>query len=1046
MGMRNFLISVMVFVPILLIGQIKKEFVGICIFENFTNTSGEQHRGDLLNFVDRYNQGISVKNILPGDEIMDGSGDLYEVITIHSTPSNFEADITVESRVAGKPSPAGTGQVHRPTDQGIIPVGSVEDQGLSNVSKGLIDMNNVLRLDSLLREIENGDSITLMDYANDSLFITMESGLVHAVRLGIDSLHEYQESRIDSLKGNEIDTLIGGEHVVISNVDGVYTIDLGDIGPMTDDQTAGEVWYNDSYLPLNVNDVQEAIDSLKRKFDEAPPGGGGTDDQTALEVPYDNSSSGLAATEVQTAIDLLENEIDAVSSGASDGVLTAVSLDVANNELDYTVASPGSNFSGSLIGIENLSGFNGWDTDESDDFSGNYVDLNFTGTTGMSDGVDNVDDADNDPANEIQGITWNNGTRELTLSDGGGSVTIIDEVDDADSDASNELQTLSWSAGVGGNDQITLSDGGGTITITDNTGTDDQDASEVPYDNSSSGLAASDVQIAIDLLEDEIDAVSSGAADGVATGGTLDVANEEIDVVVASPGSNFSIDLGLLPTLSGFSGWDMNEADDFTGNYVDLIFAGTTGLSDGVDDVDDADSDPTNELQTIFKVGSTVTLSNGGGSFTDAVNDADASIANELQVFSWTPGTNGNDEITLSLGGGTVTITDNVDDADNDPANEIQGITWNDGTRELTLSDGGGTVTITGGGRDAGNAMTLSGNEMDLGGIMDADIDINDGSNAFNFSLTDINVFESIADTNVLNSNTILMGDVNGISGIDIWMPNTFNDFRGSTNLRLYADASVFLSSGSSFLTVDGNNSLVSLNGVCTIDLFGHVRVGNTNGTGDFGEIAVNQLDTTLMISDGTQWLPANRVVGGGGTLTQEQVQDFVGPMLPNGSHSDGFSFNYDDPNGEIDLTVDTDEINVGFVPNNYSRTTGVNYPNTVDLGAHLDGIDREFDTVTPNTPLTTTNGSFFAGNEPQAFQKINMAGLSTVTVTVIGAVPGGAYVALFQNADDSDTVVWPADFRYEDGSTIPNTILSDGRRMVQFIYDGTFFYVPGGY
>lgn len=42
-------------------------------------------------------------------------------------------------------------------------------------------------------------------------------------------------------------------------------------------------------------------------------------------------------------------------------------------------------------------------------------------------------------------------------------------------------------------------------------------------------------------------------------------------------------------------------------------------FADNVDDVDDADADPTNELQTLSRSGSTISLSNGGGSFTDSV-------------------------------------------------------------------------------------------------------------------------------------------------------------------------------------------------------------------------------------------------------------------------------------------------------------------------------------------------------------------------------------------------------------------------------------------
>ena len=66
-----------------------------------------------------------------------------------------------------------------------------------------------------------------------------------------------------------------------------------------------------------------------------------------------------------------------------------------------------------------------------------------------------------------------------------------------------------------------------------------------------------------------------------------------------------------------------------------------------IDQVDDADADPNNELQTIAATGSTVTLSNGGGSF--SIDDADADPNNELQDLSLT-GT------TLSLSNSNATV------------------------------------------------------------------------------------------------------------------------------------------------------------------------------------------------------------------------------------------------------------------------------------------------------------------------------------------------------------------------------------------------------
>jgi hypothetical protein len=113
---------------------------------------------------------------------------------------------------------------------------------------------------------------------------------------------------------------------------------------------------------------------------------------------------------------------------------------------------------------------------------------------------------------------------------------------------------------------------------------------------------------------------------------------------------------------------------------------------------DDADADPTNELQTLSKDGQTVSLSNSGGSFTDEVNDADANPANEFQTLSQ----NGLD-VSLSQGGGTINVADN----DNNPANELQQISKAGNT--VTLSQGGGSFTDDNTTYQAGAGLQLTG-------------------------------------------------------------------------------------------------------------------------------------------------------------------------------------------------------------------------------------------------------------------------------------------------------------------------------------------------
>jgi len=77
----------------------------------------------------------------------------------------------------------------------------------------------------------------------------------------------------------------------------------------------------------------------------------------------------------------------------------------------------------------------------------------------------------------------------------------------------------------------------------------------------------------------------------------------------------------------------------------------------------DPDMDPSNEFQTLSKVGQIVTLSDGGGAFNDDVDDADNDPSNEFQTITQAGST-----VTLSDGGGSI----NIDDADASSTNEIQ--------------------------------------------------------------------------------------------------------------------------------------------------------------------------------------------------------------------------------------------------------------------------------------------------------------------------------------------------------------------------------------
>jgi hypothetical protein len=68
-------------------------------------------------------------------------------------------------------------------------------------------------------------------------------------------------------------------------------------------------------------------------------------------------------------------------------------------------------------------------------------------------------------------------------------------------------------------------------------------------------------------------------------------------------------------------------------------------------------------------------------------------VTNEIQELTWSAGSNGNDEITLSVNNSSITITDNVFDGDSSATNEIQQLGWTQDTGLLTLTNSS-NVTI----------------------------------------------------------------------------------------------------------------------------------------------------------------------------------------------------------------------------------------------------------------------------------------------------------------------------------------------------------------
>ena len=114
------------------------------------------------------------------------------------------------------------------------------------------------------------------------------------------------------------------------------------------------------------------------------------------------------------------------------------------------------------------------------------------------------------------------------------------------------------------------------------------------------------------------------------------------------------------------------------------------------ENVDDADADASNEIQTLSKSGSTVTLSKNGGSI--SINDNDADSINEIQTLKL----NGN-KLEISKGN-SITLS-GVVDLDADPTNELQVISVSNDT--VYLTKGGYAILPTDSDGDSANELQL---------------------------------------------------------------------------------------------------------------------------------------------------------------------------------------------------------------------------------------------------------------------------------------------------------------------------------------------------
>jgi len=291
-------------------------------------------------------------------------------------------------------------------------------------------------------------------------------------------------------------------------------------------------------------------------------------------------------------------------------------------------------------------------------------------------GVNGGVSLDNDTTNEIQLLSIANDTLFLTK---GGYVLLPSSTGTSlDNDSTNELQLLTL---VGST--ISLSQNGGSITI---------------FDGNYSSLTGAPTLLSsftndVGYLTTEVDASVTNEIQTLSlTNDTLSLTNGGGSVYISSGGAGTSLDndstnelqtiskTGSTVTLSNNGG----SVTVFDGDYTNLTNqpAIPTLTSDLTNDsgflTSEIDGDNSNELQTISKTGSTVTLSNNGGSVT--VFDGDyTNLTNQPAIPT----------LTSDLTNDSGFLTSEID---GDNSNELQTISKTGST--ITLSDNGGSVTV----------------------------------------------------------------------------------------------------------------------------------------------------------------------------------------------------------------------------------------------------------------------------------------------------------------------------------------------------------------
>jgi hypothetical protein len=454
---------------------------------------------------------------------------------------------------------------------------------------------------------------------------------------------------------------------------------------------------------------------------------------------------------------------------------------------------------------------------------------------------------------------------------------------------------------------------------------------------------------------------------------------------VSSTSQLLSVPFALYAKTAG----NVNDADfDPTNEFNTgaIINADSLEITDGggtlVVDLStvkqDPDMDPNNEIQTLSKVGQIVTLSSGGGAFTDDVDDADNNPTNEFNATLTLVGTT----LQLADGGGTLNadLTSIQDDADADPTNEFNTSILLIGST-LFVTDGGGTIgtDLSSIQNDADSDPTNEYNtSVNLVGTI---LQVTDGGGVLNVDLTTLGDDPDADPTNEIQtlsqvSNIVTLSNGGGFVDINDSDADATNEFNTAatltgTNLNITDGGGTFIVDMSSLVgggdpsSVNELNSGASLTGtvLSITDPGGNVSVDLVSlqdGVNDADSDPTNEYNSTVVLN-GTNL----ETTDGGGTIITD-LSSLGGAGDPSstnelntGASLTGTILSITDPGGNVsvDLVSLQDGVNdADFDPTNeYNSTVVLN-------GTNLETTDGGGTIVTDLSSLGGAGATFSVG------------------------------------------------------------------------------------